>query len=804
MRRPLRAPLPCSIAALALSLAAVLPLAACSSGDEGGGAAPEGGGGQGAGAAGGQGVGGGQGAGAGSGGGPVCTTCTPAGPTTLALPSPAGATVWTTTTMDKVLREATPPTAGGEAITMSAARNEFEPFQVVVRPEPGATGPVTLAMSPFTGPSSAVTRVEIRRVEYVTIKQPSDASSIPSGQVPDPLVATVFGAPEPVEAGENQPFWVTVYVPPEAAPGDYVAELTISIAGKSSIVPVRLHVYGFALPTRLGFDGNWNGSMQALGGSASLEAARSLKDFFFEHRLVPSSVAWPAGLNYSGGIEYDCASASFHEKAGDPYELSQLGAEYIDGAGWNGVGFPSFEVMQFVDNSTPRPDVFCGESRGPGHQGTPAYNAAWSKLLSAIDGYLVARGWADKGYYYVQNEPQGPADYETAAFLAKLTKAAAPHLRTAISEQPRKEIAESPLAGGASYDLWWADLSEFEPAYAAARQAVGEQVWWYFLYGDAPPHFNPITIDHPGIESRIAFWGAWKYRIRGFAYYSLTGWGSDPYADPRPQGTAQNGDGFLLYPPKDGKLVTSIRWELLREGAEDTEYFLLAGGPTPSTPAEPSPVDTTVSSAVSSTTSFTRDAAALKHLRDELGRKIAGEVDGFPVLDAKPQGAHPRAPYFINFQDPQGPPAADPLVIDGHTWTKVGWDPYDAAKGSGWSGPYIGDPAIMKYQFLPDASANDLQKSIIYNDYGRTDTFSWDIEGGAYKVTVSIGWEGKTYAHHRVIVEGTPLFDDVATTPAAPYLVASAVINVSDGNVTIEAGSKDEYTMLNWVSIEPM
>ena len=85
--------------------------------------------------------------------------------------------------------------------------------------------------------------------------------------------------------------------------------------------------------------------------------------------------------------------------------------------GWNGVGFPSFEVMQFVDNSTPRPDNFCGVDRGGDPRGTDAYNTAWSHLLSAIDDYLVAKKWTEKGYYYVQNEPQNQADYDTAAFL---------------------------------------------------------------------------------------------------------------------------------------------------------------------------------------------------------------------------------------------------------------------------------------------------------------------------------------------------------------------------------------------------
>ncbi|MBI4954423.1 MAG: DUF4091 domain-containing protein [Myxococcales bacterium] len=737
----------------------------------------------------------------GSGGLPVCTTCTPVGDLTYALPSPAGATLWTTSTMDKVLREAAAPTTPGASVELSAARNEIEPFQIVVRPEAPTTA--ALALSPFTGPSDLVTRVEIRRVGYVAVTQPSDASAIASPWIPDPLLPTSFGAIESLAGGENQPFWITVYVPPGAAAGDYTATLTVTVGAEATAVPVHLHVYDFALPAALGFDGNWNASFEALGGGASLEAVEALKNFFYEHRAVPSGVAWPAGLNYTGGIEYDCASGSFVTQQ-NPYDLSELGPKYIDGTGWNGVGFPSFEIMQFVDNSTPRPQTFCGVDRGGDHYGTAAYNAEWSRLLAAIDSFLVARGWQDKGYYYVMNEPQGPADYDLGAFLAALTKQAAPSLRIAVSEEPKPEIAENAGAQGFGYDLWWADLSEFDPAYAATRQAAGDTVWWYFLYGDLPPHFNPITIDHPGIESRIAHWAAWKYRIRGFAYYSLTGWGADPYADPRPQGTNQNGDGFLLYPPVAGGLVTSIRWELLREGAEDFEYLLLAaGGAMPDTPGTAAGCDASVASAVSSVTSYTRDAAALKHLRDELGLYLEGAVNGCPVLQSKPPGAHPRASYYLNFQDPAGEPTASPLTVNGHDWLKLGWNAYDATQGFGWSGPYIGDPGIMLYAYVADAPVDELQRSVIFNDYGRTDTFNWDIDNGLYEVTVSIGWQDRTYSAQRVVVEGQLLFDNAETNPTTPYLVSPITVDVADGNVTLEVGQDNEYTMLNWVSIVP-
>ena len=564
--------------------------------------------------------------------GPQCTDCTPTGPMTFKLPSPAGATLWTTPTMEKVLKEMTPPTNPGDTIQIRAAKNEFEPFQLVVHADADAN--VTLAMPAFTGPGS-VPRIEVHRVGYVKISQPSDAASIKSGFVPDPLEPTTFGATEAVKGGENQPFWITVYVPPDAAPGDYTTKLTVTVNGQAQDVPVALHVFDFAIPKKLGFEGSWNIRFEDLGGSDSLARVEELKTWMFEHRLTPTSVDWPAGLNYDGGITYDCATGAFVPENSD-YDFSRLGPKYISGTGWNGVGFPSFEALEFADDgSQPLPAKFCGVDRGSDTAGTPAFQAAWGKYLQAIEKTVVDNGWTDKAYYYVQNEPQSKADDDTAAKIAAFVKAAAPKLRTMISEQPKPEIAENPLAQGKGYDIWLADLSDFEEAYAKKRQALGESVWWYFLYGDTPPHFNPITIDHPGVETRIAFYAAWKHRIRGFYYFKVTGWGSDPYTNPRPEGTDQNGDGFLIYPPKNGKLVSSIRWELLREGVEDFEYLLmLAGGTMPKTSDEVTGCDSSVASAVRSVTDFTKDAAALQHLRDQLGYRLEKKVNGCPALEA--------------------------------------------------------------------------------------------------------------------------------------------------------------------------
>ena len=100
-------------------------------------------------------------------------------------------------------------------------------------------------------------------------------------------------------------------------------------------------------------------------------------------------------------------------------------------------------------------------------------------------------------------------------------------------------------------------------------------------------------MDHPAICHRIRFWAAEKYGVQGSLYWSTTYWASrgkprNPWDDPAsysPSGTFWgNGDGFLLYPPRRGEPpkepvleppVDSIRWELIREGLEDREYFFI-------------------------------------------------------------------------------------------------------------------------------------------------------------------------------------------------------------------------------------
>ena len=160
-----------------------------------------------------------------------------------------------------------------------------------------------------------------------------------------------------------------------------------------------------------------------------------------------------------------------------------------------------------------------------------------------------------------------------------------PGLTRLLTEQP-----EPALAG--HVDLWVPVLSMYKEAACRARQAAGDQVWWYVCCGPRAPHPNNF-IDHPAINHRIRFWMMEKYGVTGSLYWATTYWYGkgnvlrNPWTSAMSVspdgGTWGNGDGMLLYPacraPSEKAVVAgpvpSIRIEMLREGLEDREYFWL-------------------------------------------------------------------------------------------------------------------------------------------------------------------------------------------------------------------------------------
>ncbi|MDX9722403.1 MAG: hypothetical protein RBU37_16785 [Myxococcota bacterium] len=683
--------------------------------------------------------------------------------------STASLVLWTTPATHKVERHLRAPAESRSGLELAAARGEFEPAVCVL--DPGHPS-FSAELLPFPTLGSTQ-RAELSLASY-------------QGEWPEALHPLLAQQRVDGEAGTPSVLWLSIFVPRDASPGKHHSQLVITTDDERIELPITLTVFDFDLPQRIAFH-----SLLYLGISQLIPnggGQHDVKQMLFEHRFTPSSVAWPSSFHYNITWDSDASPSrcsAFYDEPdeGEAYSIQHLARRYYLGQGWNEVGFPQSMFFQFVDNATPRPSTFCGQSRGD-HYGSAAYNQAWSAYLSALQAHLRSEGMLDRGYYYIQNEPQNEQDHALAAELCRMTRAAAPELRIAISEEPKPEIAEDP-GGDCGYDIWIAHVRALQEDYALERQREhGESLWLYSLDHDPDPYFNPTRIDTQGMHARIIPWVSWRYRARGWAYYDAGRFFQDGYP--------------------------GIRAELLREGFEDYEYLLLANGGQPR-PGQDEAVDASVLGVASSLGSWTKDADALMTLRFELGRYIEGSRDTLPVLEVD-DDTRPRGSYAINFQDPAGEPTASPLELDGKTYLKVGWQAWSDEDGYGWSGEHVGNPSITLYGFDSGDGYSVVQRSYLYDDYGRDNIFEFALANGRYRVTVGAGRPARGYPNdpHNVKVEGQTVIDDEATSNDAPCIERSVEVELRDGKLSMEMGGRSQstgewaYTFLAYLLIDPI
>src|SRR5215467_11617964 len=83
---------------------------------------------------------------------------------------------WTTTALDKVRPSDSPPENLNKSVSVSAARNEFEPFQIVLRAVSQQIETVDVDVSDLTGPHGAIISKQNFTVyfeRFLNLKKPS-------------------------------------------------------------------------------------------------------------------------------------------------------------------------------------------------------------------------------------------------------------------------------------------------------------------------------------------------------------------------------------------------------------------------------------------------------------------------------------------------------------------------------------------------------------------------------------------------------------------------------------------------------
>jgi hypothetical protein len=503
----------------------------------------------------------------------------------------ANLAVWSCDPERKVSRGRPAPTSGQASVRMSAAANEYEAVQLVLTPSVPLSA-CRLRAGPLTAASGAVipaSEVEVRKVEYVFVSEPTDQVGA-VGYWPDPL--PLHKEPGDLVGGENQPFWITVHVPPGTPPGDYGGAVEIEANDLSREIPLVVHVWDFELPAethvRSGF-GLWPWWIRRYHNLDSdeelFEVYRLYLRNFAEHRIAPFSFGQSIEVEWKEDRWGDAMPAlnvvGFERDARFALDELAFNSFRLDLAGLGGGTYHSR-----------RPGKIAGSE-----QGTPKYETAFRRYARAVQTYLQERGWLDEAYIYWFDEPE-EKDYDFVRETMERIGGVAPELTRMLTEHPTNELY-------GAVDLWCLPTFTLDPETARIRQRVGEEIWWYLCTAPKAPHFT-LFLDHYGTEMRLWLWETWKYGIDGILVWQSNYWTSgsaypepllqNPWQDPmswmsgyglekggrRPWG---NGDGRFLYPPNrdpehdDTKYIQgpipSIRWELLRDGIEDYEYFWL-------------------------------------------------------------------------------------------------------------------------------------------------------------------------------------------------------------------------------------
>ncbi|MBI2949393.1 MAG: DUF4091 domain-containing protein [Verrucomicrobia bacterium] len=482
-----------------------------------------------------------------------------------------------------------PSDGRAKPVGVSAARGEFEPVQVILRPEQDGEL-LTATVGPLRDERGTDAPIEVRldEVAYVNVTRPTDKSCVP-GWYPDPLPP--LRTPLALHAGQNQPLWLTFHVSRFTPAGDYRGELELKTTFGTVRVPLFVHVYDFALPEQthlksaLGLGGGGINRYHKLTKPEDKEAVfdKYLKNFA-EHRISPYSFYDYAPMD----IRFTGQGTNKHAQI-DFTKFDQAAAKWLDEFHFNtfqlrlrGMGGGTFHSRHL------------GQLEGF-EEGTPEHARLFQDYLSQVERHLRERGWLNKAFTYWFDEPD-PKDYAFVVDGMKRIKTAAPGIRRMLTEQPEKELL-------GQVEIWCGLTPKWTPENVRARRDAGEEVWWYICTGPKAPYVTEF-IDHPGTELRLWPWQSWQYGVNGILIWATIYWNSsaafpppklqDPWADPMSYvsgydfkpghvGYWGNGDGRFLYPPRRNPEsstepnldapINSLRWENLRDGMEDYEYF---------------------------------------------------------------------------------------------------------------------------------------------------------------------------------------------------------------------------------------
>ena len=458
---------------------------------------------------------------------------------------------------------------------------------------------------------------------------------IPPGEL---LRQAPFDCPDPlleessltVQAGQAQPVWITVYVPKGTAPGTYSGEATVRTPDGTLVLPIELLVYPFELSDKRHlYLTNW------FQGNHIADA----------HKVeMLSEEYWQILQRYAVDL------AEHHQNViYTPWRLVGVYREADGGLSFNYRDFDRF-VETFIDAGTAeRIEIqhvaYHGErgragreillskirpvDRQTGERVDLEGNQGMTALLRDLHRHLEQKGWLERTIIHVADEPSFHNINEWKA-ISRFVHENFPGVKTidAIGATGYEDALDIMVPLTRDVHTWFDDFK--------AAQAAGTELWFYTCCSPWGKYANRF-LDYHLSKTRVLHWMNYFTGTEGFLHWGLTyGW-DDPFG-PAPR--YPPGDSHIIYPGKDGPM-SSVRWEMLREGLEDYEYLWLLEAKTRELLSELGvdsgrfPADALsreiCGSLVKSLTDYVTDPATFYRVRRELASAIV-EIEESPLI----------------------------------------------------------------------------------------------------------------------------------------------------------------------------
>jgi hypothetical protein len=468
-----------------------------------------------------------------------------------------------------------------------AARNEFEPFQIVFSADETTRGIAVDVGTGLKGPDGATIGAEgitLYREAYYRLSVASNNEGGP-GRWPDPLIPHIDpyvgerrnAFPFEVPAGETRVVWVDILVPREAPAGWYEGNLSVTASGESvGTVPVRLHVGDFELPS-----------------TASLRSAYAMdyaQPCMAHTGYDTCDDTWnePAALELRE--RYIRAGLEHRITIHDPFFQPPLDDAVIR----------NFEryMLGHIDGT--------GTSRLPGAKLTSVRLQAGPETFEKWITYAKSRSFYDRLFYYPIDEPAGD-EWDRFRDMAAQLRAVDEQIPIILTT-PLPKIQEQGLTDTVDIAVVEITLMENPPGWETGyggpqrhkydpwlQEDPKREVWTYQSCtshgcGDCgEPSTHPLNhgwpnrvIDSSAVQDRAHAWFSFMLDSPTELYYETvlqldTAWDDDGQC-----AFSGSGDGTLFYPGRpdiiggqSGIPITSMRMKLIRESMEDYEYLVL-------------------------------------------------------------------------------------------------------------------------------------------------------------------------------------------------------------------------------------